>query len=131
MLLLLMNVVLKNSSRWYQKVTIPKGTTITSYSNKAMLFSMIINFTVIIVSLFNLTSGIVTLLVLTVIILVMDLYYLNPVLIFVGYSTYKINDGTKTYYLIGKMSIEYPYYRQLELISNKDVVMFSNKVLIG
>jgi hypothetical protein len=126
-----MNVVLKNSHKWYQNVTIPKGTTIVPYSNKAMLFSIIINFTVIIVSLFNLTSGIVTLLVLTTIILVMDLYYLNPVLIFVGYSTYKVDNGTKVYYLIGKMSIEYPYYGQLELVSDKDVVMLSNKVLIG
>jgi hypothetical protein len=92
---------------------------------------MIVNFSVIITSIFNIVLGITMLVVLTIKIVVMDLYHLNPVLIFVGYSTYKVDNGTKVYYLIGKMSIEYPYYRQLELVSDKDVVMVSNKVLIG
>jgi hypothetical protein len=134
-LLLLMNIVLKNSFKWYHKITLPKGTTIFPYSNKVMIVSMIINITLILISVFDIVSGIITLSILTIIITITDLYYLNPVLIFLGYNVYKVKidtvDSIKTYWLIGKMSIEYPYYKPIELLSDRNVVRFSNKVIFG
>ena len=129
-LLLLVNIMLKNSFKWYHKVTIPKGTTIVPYSNKAMIFSMVLNFSVILISVFNLTLGISILLILKFVILMMDLYCLNPILIVLNYNVYKVKDDSKTRYLIGKIS-KYPYYKPIELITDKDVVELSDKVLIG
>jgi hypothetical protein len=69
--------------------------------------------------------------------MVTELYSLNPILIFFGYNVYKVkidtvdSVDTKTYWLIGKMSIDYPFYKPIELLTDKDVVRFSNKVLIG
>lgn len=136
-LTLLMNITLKNSFKWYHKITLPSGTTIFPYSNKAMIVSIIMNITVILISAFSIISGIITLSILTITIMVTELYSLNPILIFFGYNVYKVkidtvdSVDTKTYWLIGKMSIDYPFYKPIELLTDKDVVRFSNKVLIG
>ncbi len=138
-LLLSLSIVLKKLSqchKWYHKISLPKGTTVHLWSNKTMIFSVIVNVMLILIStIFDVTSGIITLLLLTITFTIAELYYLNPVLIFFGYNVYKVTGsvGTKTYWLIGKMSIDYPYYnnKPIELISDKNVIKFSNKVIIG